>query len=341
MSYFGNQPTQSTYLTNYFSGTGSQTAFTLSRAPISAQSILVFISGVKQHASTYGVSGTTLTFSAAPPTGTNNIEVMHLGIAPDTVTLPSYRTITEFTATSGQTTFATASYTVGYIDVYRNGVKLGSADFTATDGVNVVLSVGAGLGDLIRTESFLITSVTNAIQAVAGSVSSTYLAPGAAIANVGAGGVAQSNLAAGVAGNGPAFSAYMSTPISISNNVFTKVAFQSKEFDTANVFDNTTNYRFQPQIAGYYNITGAAAIAATGSYFTFCSVYKNGSAYKHGNVVKADASAYPRSTVSINVYMNGSTDYIELYSFQFSGSTQNFDASLASTYFQAALIRSA
>ena len=32
----------------------------------------------------------------------------------------------------------------------------------------------------------------------------------------------------------------------------TKIVFNAKEFDTANAFDSTTNYRFTPQVAGYY-----------------------------------------------------------------------------------------
>jgi hypothetical protein len=174
--YFGNNPLSASYLTDYFSGNNTTVAFTLSRAPVSASSVIITISGVKQAASTYGVSGTTLTFSAAPPTGTNNIEVLHLGVQPDTVVQPSYRTITEFTATAGQTTFSPASYTVGYIDVYRNGVKLGSADFTATNGTSVVLANACALGDYVRFEGFLITSFNNAITNTAGAVGDSLIA---------------------------------------------------------------------------------------------------------------------------------------------------------------------
>jgi hypothetical protein len=67
------------------------------------------------------------------------------------------------------------SYTVGYIDVYRNGVMLGTADFTATTGTTVVLASGATTGDLIRAESFYVSSVLNAIPATAGSVSDSYI----------------------------------------------------------------------------------------------------------------------------------------------------------------------
>jgi len=55
-----------------------------------------------------------------------------------------------FTATAGQTSFATTGYDSGYIDVYLNGVKLiEGTDFTATDGVNFVLTTGAALNDTL------------------------------------------------------------------------------------------------------------------------------------------------------------------------------------------------
>jgi hypothetical protein len=73
------------------------------------------------------------------------------------------------------------SYTVGFIDVYRNGALLGSADFTATNGTTVVLNNAASEGDLIETVSFLVSSVLNAIPATAGSVGSSNIANGVTI----------------------------------------------------------------------------------------------------------------------------------------------------------------
>jgi hypothetical protein len=178
MSYIGNQPTSVAFLTDTFSGNGSTTAFTLSAAPANTSSVLVAVSGVLQDPSTYSVSGTTINFSGAPPTGTSNISVRFLGIPASNVTTTAYRTTTEFTATAGQTTFSVPSYTVGFIDVYRNGVLLGSADYTATNGTTVVLAVGATAGDLIETISFYVSSVLNAIPATTGSVGSGYLADG-------------------------------------------------------------------------------------------------------------------------------------------------------------------
>lgn len=53
-----------------------------------------------------------------------------------------------YTATSGQTTFA-ASYTVGYVNVFLNGVMLAPDDYTATTGTNIVLATGAVAGDIV------------------------------------------------------------------------------------------------------------------------------------------------------------------------------------------------
>jgi hypothetical protein len=175
MSYIGNVPTNVAFLTDTFNGTGSTTAFTLSAAPANTNSILVAVSGVLQDPSTYSISGTALNFSAAPPAGTGNISVRFLGIPASGIVTTAYRTQTEFTATAGQTTFSVPSYTVGFIDVYRNGALLGSADFTATNGTTVVLTAGASAGDLVETISFSVSSVLNAIPATAGAVVDNYI----------------------------------------------------------------------------------------------------------------------------------------------------------------------
>lgn len=176
MSYIGNSPLSIAFLTDTFSGNGSTVAFTMTVAPANTSSIIVAITGVLQDPSTYSVSGTTLTFSAAPPSGTSNISVRYLGIPASGVTTTAYRTVTNFTATAGQTSFSVPSYTVGYIDVYRNGVRLVSTDYTATTGTTVVLNNACTVGDSVVTESFLVSSVLNAIPNTGGSVSASNLA---------------------------------------------------------------------------------------------------------------------------------------------------------------------
>ena len=81
-----------------FDGDGSTTAFTLDVAPSSTLDIEVFVGNVRQDPnSAYSVSGTTLTFTGAPPSGTNNIYVVHQAKAVGTIEVPA--------TNSGNTTF--------------------------------------------------------------------------------------------------------------------------------------------------------------------------------------------------------------------------------------------
>ena len=66
-----------------------------------------------------------------------------------------------FTATASQTSFGTAGYQVGYLDVFMNGVKLAPADFTATNGSDVVLASGAAVNDIIEVVSYSAFEVLN------------------------------------------------------------------------------------------------------------------------------------------------------------------------------------
>jgi len=60
-----------------------------------------------------------------------------------------------FTATASQTSFATAGYTAGFVDVYLNGVHLlNGTDYTATNGSDIVLTTGAAAGDVLEVISY-------------------------------------------------------------------------------------------------------------------------------------------------------------------------------------------
>ncbi len=89
-----------------------------------------------------------------------------------------------FTATAGQTSFATSGYSPGYVDVYMNGVRLASADFTATNGSDVVLAVAAVVGDTLEIVSFTSFEVTLGGLQAANNLSDLVDAP-TAITNLG------------------------------------------------------------------------------------------------------------------------------------------------------------
>ena len=72
----------------------------------------------------------------------------------------SVYTKTDFTATAAQTTF-TVAYTVGYVDVYYNGSKLSTSEYTASTGTTVVLGTAATSGDIVEIIAWTVYSVTN------------------------------------------------------------------------------------------------------------------------------------------------------------------------------------
>lgn len=334
MSYIGAQPTTAAFVTDQFSGDGSTTVFTMSVAPANSASVIVAVSGVLQDPSTYAVSGTSLTFSGAPPAGSGNISARYLGIPASGVASTAYRTLTEFTATSGQTTFSVPSYTVGFINVYRNGVMLGTADFTATSGTTVVLAAGATAGDLVATESFYVSGVSNAIPAVAGAVNTSYITDGA---------VTDAKLGPYIPQKGvPVVRATRSSIQTITGGVWTKVQLDTKVFDTNNFFDNTTNYRFQPTIAGYYQINAATFSSTGNATAVLNSLYKNGSLYHNLGYAYMAGAYLDDYMVNGNciVYLNGSTDYAELYGYVIGSSPQFFGSSgNNTTFFEAVLVR--
>jgi len=143
-----------------------------------------------------------------------------------------------------------------------------------------------------------------------------------------------------VSGNMPAFSVYRGgSNQNITTQTNTKVQLNTEEFDTANAFDSTTNYRFTPQVAGYYQISGHIEVDGTSVTRCFATIYKNGSQYKGGND-GVQTAAY-RAVVTALVYLNGSTDYIELYGWAQGSSLNFYNASGVSTYLTGVLVRAA
>ena len=79
MSYIGNQQINGSFKSEFFSGDGTTTAFNLAYGTGNEASVIVTVSGVKQATNTYALSNGQLVFTEAPPTGTNNIEIVYMG----------------------------------------------------------------------------------------------------------------------------------------------------------------------------------------------------------------------------------------------------------------------
>lgn len=120
------------------------------------------------------------------------------------------------------------------------------------------------------------------------------------------------------------FRAYRSTIQSIPNAVSTKVQFQTENYDNLGEYDNATNYRFQPGIAGYYQIDVGIQWADSLASVTVWNIYlvKNGVLDIAQYTNSVHATYCPSVTISTQYYLSA-TDYIEVFVLHNYGSARN------------------
>ena len=147
-----------------------------------------------------------------------------------------------------------------------------------------------------------------------------------------------------VSGNMPAFSATLSGSQTISNNTHTKIQFNTEIFDTNSNYDPTTNYRFTPTVAGYYQLNLLVCLTVTDGrqYFYQPAIFKNG-----GSTVITQtgwlANAGGRASVSVDtiISMNGTSDYLEFYIYTYDYTALTTTQVITSSIVSASLVRAA
>ena len=116
-------------------------------------------------------------------------------------------------------------------------------------------------------------------------------------------------------GNTPAFSAKRTGNQSITDSTWTKIQFQTENFDTNSCYDNSTNYRFTPTTAGKYYVFASIGSTATTTYGNAIrvAIYKNGTQYRQNSVAtwQNTTETYSTPFVGSIIDFNGSTDYVE------------------------------
>ena len=116
-----------------------------------------------------------------------------------------------------------------------------------------------------------------------------------------------------VSGNMPAFSAYATSSQTVTAGTATKILFDAERFDTNN---NFLSSRFTPTIAGYYLITAAVCFANnTAGDGSYLMIYKNSGCVTFSGSA-ANAGTYSMPSISQIIYLNGSTDFVEIYTYQ-------------------------
>ena len=135
----------------------------------------------------------------------------------------------------------------------------------------------------------------------------------------------------------PAFEAYISgSDQSLTDATTTKIEFNTEILDTDNCYDNSTNYRFTPTVAGKYYVYSSANSEANGSSDlrrTRISIYKNGSSYIENQVdYRGNDALLAGIPVSAIVDMNGSSDYLECFARCLGGTTINGSSTRPSVF---------
>jgi hypothetical protein len=124
----------------------------------------------------------------------------------------------------------------------------------------------------------------------------------------------------------------------LTQNAFTKVTFDVELFDTNNNFASS---RFSPTAAGYYQLNYSVNYLgnATPNYGVI-SCYKNGAEYSRSTAVTG-TSVYNLAGSTL-VYLNGTTDYVEVFVYVNQASISSYGANSSSqTFFSGTMIRGA
>lgn len=139
MAILGNQIKSTPYTVDVFSGDGSDPSFELTRVPASTSSIAVFVNGLYQSpTANYTLNGLTINFSVVPSSGTNNIQVLHIGEGQVSTQVPSDGTVT--TPKLAQT-LATNNFTANTTlrsPVYTNNTARDAAITSPLSGMLVI-----------------------------------------------------------------------------------------------------------------------------------------------------------------------------------------------------------
>jgi hypothetical protein len=187
MSYIGSTPTTQSFIsgTDYFNGTGSQTAFTLSRNVASVNDVEAVVNNVVQQPnSAYTLSGTTITFTSAPSAGTNNIYVRYLSTTTQSIT-PSQNTVSYATWNSDlqSETWAFRNRLINgdmTIDQRNNGASVAipnDSNFYTLDRWQIVENTGAVLSAqrVADAPTGFVNSLRVSVTTAAGSIGSSEL----------------------------------------------------------------------------------------------------------------------------------------------------------------------
>ena len=298
-----------------FNGDGSETDFTLDVAPSSVLDIEVFVGNVRQDPnSAYTLSGTTLTFTGAPPSGTNNIYVVHQAKSVGTIDVPSGGV---------QSGSLASAFLTGQTDI---GAGIADADlFLVDDGAGGTLRKTAASRIKTYIGGFDVSSITGAtaLAAQPASDDEIVLSDGGTLKRLDIKHIS----------NTPAFSVKQNGAQGIANQTETKVEFATEVFDSDGVF---ASHKFTPVIPGKYFLKAQVLIEygnSAGEYGDL-AIFKNGTKEIAARNNKTGDPTRSDSLQVSGIVTADSNDYFEIYIWHSQGASQNTDSNDDYTRFE-------
>ena len=284
-----------------FSGDGSTTEFTLDVAPGNVLDIEVFVGNVRQDTnSAYTVSGTTLTFTGAPPSGTNNIYVVHQAKSVGTIDVPAGGVAADSLATNVLT---------GQTDI---GANIADADlFLVDDGAGGTLRKTAASRIKTYVGGFDVSSITGAtaIGAIPDNADEFVMSDGGTLKRIDYKFLVPYGSLAGNFSHG--------NQTGISSFSYTKILLSSENYNRGLTF-GSNKITIPTGGAGDYmvsvtlnaNLYGADKMQAAKG-----AIYINGSGSKYFGNDFRDNPGRDASVVYNDVIQFNDDDYIEIYAY--------------------------
>ena len=230
------------------------------------------------------------------------------------------------------------------VEVYNGSAWVGvsgAGDVTEVQA-GTGISVASGTGPIPVVTNTMATAINAAGDLIYGTGNDAFTRLGIGTAGqvlkVNSGATAP-EWGAAAGSSGPTFQAQRTGDQGIAAGTWVKVQLGTENWDSDSCYDPTTNYRFTPNKAGYYQCNMNIRFGIdNGGQITAANFYFNGSAQLvYGWCNNTSGTNTSMIDGSGLIYFNGSSDYLELYAFINTGTTRNVNGL---TFMDAVWIRS-